>query len=69
MGRWRWQLGAAIFVVATIPFNVAVGNRWLGLFLLPMVLVSAFQAGRMYAEYERAIGKRTFGGRARPPGI
>ena len=67
MGRWKLQLGVAIFVAATIPLNVAVGNRWFGMFVLPVALGSAFQAGRMSAEYERAIGKRTFGGRLRPP--
>ncbi len=69
MGRWKLQLGVAIFVAATIPFNVAVGNRWFGMFQLPLVLISAFQAGRMCAEHERSIGKRTFGGRPRPPGF
>lgn len=69
VGRWRLQLGLAIFAALTIPFNLALGNRWFAVALLPTVLLSAFQAGRMYAEHERLIGKRTFGGRPRPPGL
>jgi hypothetical protein len=69
VGRWRIQLGIAIFAALTIPFNLAVGNTWFSMALLPTVLISAFQAGRMCAEHERLIGKRTFGGRLRPPGV
>lgn len=67
--RWRLQLGLGIITAAIIPLNVAVGNKWFGMALLPTVLIVTFQAGRMCAEHERLTGKRTFGGRPRPPGI
>lgn len=69
VGRWRLQLGVTIFVAATIPFNIAVGNKWLAMVLLPTVVTSAFTAGRLYAEYERFTGKRTMGRKLRPPGL
>lgn len=69
MGRWKLQLALAIFISALIALNIAVGNPWLGLLLLPTAIFSAFLAGRMLTEYERAIGKRTFMGKARPPSV
>ena len=69
MSRWKLQLAAALLAAATIPFNLAVGNRWISLIALPTVLLLTFQAGRMHTEYERATGKRTFMGKIRPPGI
>ena len=69
MGRWKLQLGLALFMSALIALQILVGNPWVGLLLLPTVLFSAFLAGRMFAEYERAIGKQTFMGKLRPPGM
>ena len=69
MSRWKLQLGVGVLLAAVVAMNMLLGNAWSGLVLLPMVLISTFQAGRMHAEYERALGKPTFMGKARPPGV
>lgn len=69
MSRWKLQLGVGICLSVVIAVNVLLGNVWSGLMLLPMVLTSSFLAGSMRTEYERAIGKGTFMGKVRPPGI
>ena len=69
MSRWKLLMGAGLFTAVAAVFNIFVGNRWVAVCLLPSVLTTTFQAGRMLNEYERSLGKRTFGRLVRPPGI
>jgi len=69
MSRWRWMLGSTILMAAAVAFNVLVSNKASTIILLPMIVLSAFQAGRMRTEHERCQGIPTFMGRRRPEGL
>jgi hypothetical protein len=66
MSRWRLQLGTSIFLGAVEVFNIFVGNPLSSAMLVPLLLLTAFQAGAIRTEYERCLGKGTFMGRERP---
>jgi hypothetical protein len=69
MSRWRWMLGSTVFMTGVVAFNVLVGNKPSSIILLPMIVLTAFQAGRVRTEHERCQGSTTFMGKRRPQGL
>jgi hypothetical protein len=70
-GRWRVQLGVAVLlsVLMVVQAWVLFDDSRPALFMLPLVVVLSYQAGRMRGEHDRVTGERTFMARVRPPGV
>lgn len=69
MSRWRWMVGSTVFLTAVVALDVLAGNKPSSIILLPMLVFTAFQAGRVRTEHERCQGSTTFMGKRRPEGL